>query len=90
VLSNEKSKNETFNLTYGGSRPIKDLVSIIGDYFPQVQVQNEERDKLMPERGTLSVGKAERLIGYHPQNPIDIGYPKYIDWYVKMNERSDA
>jgi nucleoside-diphosphate-sugar epimerase len=90
VLSNEKSKNETFNLTYGSSRAIKDLVSMIRDYFPEVKVQSEERDKLMPERGTLSVKKAKRLIGYSPQNPIDVGYPKYIEWYMKMNEGRGA
>ena len=43
----------------------------------------KERDKLMPERGTLSVDKAKKLIGYIPSNPVDIGYVKYINWYKK-------
>jgi nucleoside-diphosphate-sugar epimerase len=35
----------------------------------------------MPFRGTLSVDKARRLLGYQPANPIDVGVRKYVDWY---------
>jgi nucleoside-diphosphate-sugar epimerase len=35
----------------------------------------------MPFRGTLSVDKARKLFGYAPANPIEVGIPKYIEWY---------
>ncbi|NJO19459.1 MAG: NAD(P)-dependent oxidoreductase [Spirulinaceae cyanobacterium RM2_2_10] len=84
VIQNRQALNETFNLTYGGSRSIQDLAAIIRQHFPQVEVEYVERDKLMPFRGTLSVAKAKELLGYAPCNPIDIGFPKYIDWYKSL------
>jgi nucleoside-diphosphate-sugar epimerase len=38
----------------------------------------------MPERGTLSVEKAKKMIGYNPQNPLEIGFSKYIEWYKSI------
>jgi nucleoside-diphosphate-sugar epimerase len=35
----------------------------------------------MPERGTLDITKAKKLIGYKPSFPLEDGYLKYIDWY---------
>jgi len=44
-------------------------------------VQYLPKDKLMPERGTLCVDKAKKLIGYAPQYPLEKGIVKYINWY---------
>ena len=38
----------------------------------------------MPERGTLDVSKAKKLLGYKPVNTIETGYVKYISWYKKF------
>jgi nucleoside-diphosphate-sugar epimerase len=38
----------------------------------------------MPERGTLSVEKARRLLGYEPQFPVDKGFVRYIEWYKQL------
>jgi nucleoside-diphosphate-sugar epimerase len=81
VIKNPEARNQIFNLTYGSSRSIQDLVGVIQHQFPFVKVEYTERDKLMPFRGTLSVNKAKTLLGYAPKNPIDVGFPKYIDWY---------
>jgi len=35
----------------------------------------------MPDRGTLSVEKARKLIGYEPEFPLERGFVNYIDWY---------
>ena len=81
TMKSPKSRNEIFNLTYGNSRSIQDLADVMRDNFDEVQIENVERDELMPFRGTLSVDKARKLIGYSPQNPIEIGFKKYIEWY---------
>jgi nucleoside-diphosphate-sugar epimerase len=47
---------------------------------------NNPRDSLMPERGTLSVDKARRLLGYDPQYSLDKGFVQYIQWYKKLAE----
>jgi len=78
--------NETFNITFGSSRPVKDLVKILHEYFPSLVVENRARDNTMPERGTLLVDKARKLINYEPENSIDIAYPKYIKWYLDRKE----
>jgi len=83
VIQHPQARNQIFNLTYGQSRTINDLANIVKQYF-DVPVQYVERDKLMPFRGTLSVKKAQALIGYNPQNPIEVGMPKYIQWYKEF------
>jgi len=87
VIENENSRNETFNLTYGGARSIAQMAEIIAAHFPDVGVKYEDRDVLMPERGTLSVEKAKRLIGYDPEWPLEKGFVEYIEWYKQLFER---
>jgi nucleoside-diphosphate-sugar epimerase len=89
-IENTNSHNEVFNLTYGSARSVFDMSEIIKEHFPGIQVQNEERDNLMPERGTLDVDKARHLIGYEPSWSLDVGYPRYIEWYKKMYARMTA
>jgi nucleoside-diphosphate-sugar epimerase len=86
TLERPESKNEIFNLTYGNSRPIRDLVTIVKRYFPNVDIQSVQRDRLMPERGTLNVDKARRLLGYDPKFNIDVGFPKYVEWYLEQEQ----
>lgn len=75
------ARNQTFNLTHGNGRSIKDLLGLVQKNFPGIEADSVERDRLMPERGTLSVAKAKKLLGYDPKFPIDIGFQHYIDWY---------
>jgi nucleoside-diphosphate-sugar epimerase len=81
AIQNPAARNQTFNLTYGSSRSIQDLVAIVRQHFPDVRIESKERDGLMPVRGTLNIDKARRLLGYEPENPIEVGFPKYIQWY---------
>lgn len=81
VLTNAASQNETFNLTYGAGRSIVELAEVVRREFPNITVRYEPKDALMPDRGTLSVEKAKRMIGYNPQHPLERGYERYIGWY---------
>jgi nucleoside-diphosphate-sugar epimerase len=80
----ENAKNQTFNLTYGDSRKINELTKLLKREFPEIKIFYKEREKFMPERGTLDVSKAKQLLGYKPVNPIETGYIKYISWYKKF------
>ena len=80
----DKAINETFNLTYGKSRKINELTEILKKEFPDIKIFYKDREKFMPERGTLDVSKAKKLIEYQPVNPIDTGYIRYIYWYKKF------
>jgi nucleoside-diphosphate-sugar epimerase len=88
VIGNKNSRNQIFNLTYGDSRSLKDMADIIEDHFPDVNVRYIPKDKLTPDRGTLSVEKAIKLIGYDPQWPLEKGYVKYINCYKQMQRES--
>ena len=79
--TNEKAKNQIFNITYGNARKINDLLSILKNEFSNINVEYKEREKLMPIRGTLSVKKAKNLLDFTPEFSIDVGYLKYINWY---------
>ena len=78
---NEKARNETFNITYGNARKINELLSILKSEFKDVEVSYVPKEKFVPERGTLNISKAKKLLGYKPSYSIDTGYKKYIEWY---------
>ena len=80
-----EARNQTFNLTYGGARTLNQMIELVRRAFPDIEVVHNPRDGLMPERGTLSVDKAKRLIGYQPQYPLEKGFPRYIDWYKQLS-----
>jgi nucleoside-diphosphate-sugar epimerase len=84
VLENENSKNQIFNLTYGQSSSLADMADILKKHFPDVKINYLPKDKLVPDRGTLSVEKAKELIGYAPQYPLEKGFVKYIEWYKEL------
>jgi nucleoside-diphosphate-sugar epimerase len=84
VLGNKASHNEIFNLTYGEGRTIGQMAELIKTEFPNAKIEYKPKDRLMPDRGTLSVEKAKRLIGYQPANPLEVGFVKYIEWYKEL------
>jgi len=83
-IENPNARNEIFNLTYGSARSIEQMVDILCEHIPGALVVHKKRDTLMPERGTLSVDKARRLIGYEPQFPLEKGFVDYINWYKSI------
>jgi nucleoside-diphosphate-sugar epimerase len=90
VIENPEARNQVFNMTYGQARTINELADIIAEYTPGVQREYVKRDKLMPFRGTLSINKARDMLGYCPQNPIEVGFPKYIAWYKDIYKYVEA
>lgn len=82
------SINQIFNITFGKARTINELAEIVMENFPGVKIHHKERDGLMPERGTLSISKAQKLLGYNPQNPVEKGFVQYINWYKHFAENN--
>ena len=78
---NDNAKNQTFNFTFGNAREVNEMVEILKKEFPKVNIIYREKEIFMPERGTLKNNKAKTLLGFEPQYPIEVGYPKYIQWY---------
>ena len=86
-IARPEARNQTFNLTYGGARTLNQMAEIVQAHFPGIEVKHQPRDALMPERGTLSVDKARKLLGYEPRFPLEKGFVRYIDWYKDLAKR---
>ena len=87
ALEKPAARNQTFNLTYGQGRSLNDLAGIVQKHFPGTKIEYHPRDKLMPERGTLSIEKAKTLLGYTPRFAIEEGFEQYIGWYKGLHNR---
>jgi len=85
AIENPAARNQILNMTYGRSRSIRDLIEIIRQHFPRVEIECIERDKLMPARGTMSIKKAAELLGYAPKYPLEGGFAEYIKWYQGLD-----
>lgn len=84
AIANPAARNEIFNITAGRSRSLSDLITLIQEHFPEVQVEFIERDALRPYRGTLSIDRARRLIGYQPATTLEDGLDRYVAWYREL------
>ena len=84
TIENKKSINQIFNITYGSARKISDLIKLINKKLKQTNIKRIKKDILVPERGTLSIDKAKKLINYKSNWPIEKGYIKYIEWYKNI------
>ena len=84
VIDAPAARNRIFNLTYGRSRSVAELLAVVTSSFPEARVEYTARDGLMPMRGTLCVDRARELLGYAPHHAIESGMPRYIDWYRRL------
>lgn len=85
VLSEKRALNQIFNLTYGESRTIRELASLIEKQFPGVKFEEGPWNKNVPHRGTLDISKARDILGYVPKSPLEDGMEQYIDWYRSID-----
>ena len=83
-IARPEARNQVFNVTYGDARSLNQMAEILREHFPKIEVKYHPRDQLMPERGTLSVDKARRLLGYAPAYPLEHGFVGYLDWYKSV------
>ncbi len=87
-VTKTESINQVFNITYGAARSINELAEIVISKFPGINLHHKKRDGLMPERGTLSIEKAQKLLDYNPQYPVEKGFIDYINWYKNFAEHN--
>lgn len=80
-----KGANQVFNMTYGKGRKLIDFVKILKKYYPQLQFEIRSKDKTKPSRGTLSISKAKRLIGYKPKINLEIGIKNYLEFLKRID-----
>jgi nucleoside-diphosphate-sugar epimerase len=88
IISKDESLNQTFNLTYGDSRSLADMAEIMKANFKNLEVNYMSKDKLTPDRGTLSIEKARSLLRFSPEFPLEKGYVDYINWYKEFHSET--
>ena len=84
IIQSKNSINQVFNITFGSSESINNMIKILKKNFSNVEINYKKQDKLVPKRGTLSTKKAEKLIGYKPKYNLFKGYGRYVSWYKKQ------
>jgi nucleoside-diphosphate-sugar epimerase len=82
-----EARNQIFNMTFGDSRTLRQMAEIVRAELPDIVINYKPRDQLMPERGTLNMDKARRLLGFEPQWPLEKGFVRYVRWYKDLAAR---
>jgi nucleoside-diphosphate-sugar epimerase len=89
AITQPGARDEIFNMTAGKARSLRDLVTLVQEHFPEVEVEYVERDVLRPFRGTLNMDKAKRLMGFEPQVELEEGLDRYVSWYRELMSRHE-
>lgn len=71
--------NQTFNITRGNARSVLEFATEVKKYFPKAELIEKPADTSRPERGTLSIEKAKKLLGYNPSIDIEQGVKEYVE-----------
>jgi nucleoside-diphosphate-sugar epimerase len=74
--------NQTFNITRGESRTIKELAQEVQKQFPKAEIVFGTGDEQMPglvrpNRGALNITHARKTIGFDPKTSLADGVAKY-------------
>lgn len=90
TLREGPSMSETFNITFGNARTIAELAAVVQQVVPNVVLENRPRAEDKPIRGTLSIDRADKVLGFTPQWTLETGYLRYCQWYRDQWERATA
>lgn len=73
------AKGQTFNVTRGRSRSLKEAIDIIRTVIPELSVEYGPKPSYIPKRGTLDIDRAKTLLGFEPEYDLERGIPEYIE-----------
>jgi len=85
AATNPEGIGETFNITYGKAHTLLQYVEELKKFFPNLQYKVVERDAFRPKRGTLSINKAKKLLGYKPVFSLAEGVRQHVEFAKKHN-----
>jgi len=78
TLTNNKSLNQTFNISCGNGRSIKELSEAIKKYLPETVIKNSDCKPFRPNRGSLNIEKAKEILHFKPKYNLETGLNEYI------------
>ncbi len=80
AATRDGGENGVFNITHGRAHTLLDFVMALQAHFPDLKYQVRERDAFRPRRGTLSIEKATRLLGYRPEYTLQGAVDEYVSF----------
>jgi nucleoside-diphosphate-sugar epimerase len=73
--------NNIFNITAGGATSLGEAAEkIIKLTNSKSKIKDTGQNSLYPERGTLDISQAKKMLKYEPQYNFDQGIRKYYEW----------
>jgi len=79
------SKGQTYNMTRGRERTLKELAEIISKESGTGKIEYREKPEFIPKRGTLDISKARKELNFNPSICLEEGIKRYIK-NIKTNE----
>lgn len=77
----KKAANQVFNITAGSATSLGEAAEkIIKLTGSRSRIKDTGQNNLYPERGTLDITQAKKLLKYQPQHSFDQGIKKYYEW----------
>jgi len=90
ALFSKKAADQTFNITFGQGRSVRQLALLIKDYIPGTKIVTKSEAIKRPERGALDVTKTKKLLGYNPEFNLENGIKKYFQDILRYNPDYDT
>lgn len=85
ALHSKEALGQTFNLTRGEGRQIKELADVVADLIPGTKIVDSDQVPYRPNRGALDITKAKTILGYAPRYSLEEGMKQYYE-FVKNFE----
>jgi len=80
----KKASNKVFNITAGSATSLGEAADkIIKLTGSRSRIKDTGQNNLYPERGTLDISQAKKLLKYQPKHSFDNGIKKYYEWILK-------
>jgi len=78
----DTARNNTYNITYGEARPIKDAAEIIVGLCKNGSILVGDPEPNFPSRNGLDISKAREHLGYDPTYNLNHGLTEYHRWIL--------
>lgn len=86
AFSEPAGENEVFNIARGEGREIREYAAEVKKIFPDLDIRVEPSDLTRPERGSLDISKAKKLLGFTPRISLEEGIKRYVEDYRNFYE----
>jgi len=76
----QRASYQTYNITRSQSRTLLDAANLVVSIVGRGDINVQHRDINYPSRGSLSISKAQRELGFDPKIDIEEGFQRYYDY----------